>query len=93
MSQANYIIICRGRIDVLSTTDPAQKLRYASACAAQLVSHVELTSQLPPVDAQAISDLQHAMMNVMPDVKKPEAEALVADMFTLLEALEDKTDG
>lgn len=90
MSLANYIIICRGRIDVLSTTDPVQKIRHASACAAQLVSHIEATNELPPADAQAISDLQHAMMNVLPDVKKPEANAMVADMFTLLDALEDK---
>lgn len=90
MSQANYIIICRGRIDVLSTNDPVQKIRYASACAAQLVSHVEVTNELPEADAKAISDLQHAMMNVLPDVKKPEANAMVADMFTLLDGLEEK---
>lgn len=91
MSQANYIIICKGRINVLSTNDPVEKIRYASACAAQLVSHVEATSQLPEADAKAISDLQHSMMNILPDVKKPEAQALVNDMFTLLDALEAKS--
>lgn len=75
---------------MLSTDDPVQKIRYASACATQLVSHIEITSELPEADAKAISELQHSMMNVLPDIKKPEAEAMVADMFTLLEALEDK---
>lgn len=90
MSQANYIIICEGRINVLSTDDPVAKIRYASSCAADLVKHIESTHPdgLPQVDSQAISDLQHSMMNVLPGIKKPEANAMVRDMFTLLDALE-----
>lgn len=91
MSKANYIIICDGRINVLSTNDPVEKIRYASDCAARLVSHVELVGTLSEPDAEVISNLQHAMMDALPSIKKPEVDVMVADMFKLLDALEDKS--
>lgn len=56
------------------------------------MSHIEATEELPETDAKAISDLQHAMMHILPDVKKAEANVMVTDMFTLLDALEDKLE-
>lgn len=92
MSLAQYVIICRGRIDVLSTTDPTSKIQYASACAAELVSHIEITATLPGERAKEISDLQHRMMAALETkrIKKAEADLMVAEMFTLLDALEDE---
>ena len=94
MSQANYIIICKGRIDILLANTYMDKIGFASACATDLVKHIEVTrpGELPEEDAKKISDLQHVMMESIPTVKKSEAEAMVADMFTLLDALEDKLE-
>lgn len=92
MSQANYIIICKGRINVLSTKDPVEQIRYASSCAADLVSHIEATHPegLPREDAKAISELQHYMMDHLHSMSKNEASAKVQQMFQLLDALEQK---
>jgi hypothetical protein len=95
MSQENYIIICSGRGEVLvNEGDPQRQVLAAMQCAERLVTHVALVyPQLPgglEADVEVVSHLQHAMMEVLPTIKKPEAEKMVADMFVLLDAIEAK---
>ncbi len=91
-STSTYIIICSGRIAVQATKSSAQKIKAASDCAAQVVSHLELThgSEITPADTKPTSDLQHEMMDNMLTWDKPTVEAKVKSMFYLLYQLEKK---
>ena len=84
------MIICRGRIDVQATKNPIEKICRISACAAQLVSHIELThgGHLTEAHTKPISDLQHDMMENMREFDKSEAELRVKAMIKELYKLE-----
>lgn len=94
-STAAYIIICSRRIDALMTDDPKEKIKAASDCAAQLVTYlaVRLGYKLTGAHTKAISDLQHEMMERLNELKKEEADAKVAEMFDLCDALEKQFGG
>lgn len=70
----------------------AKKVCAASRCAADLVKHLAEVhkSKLKFKDTQAISDLQHEMMDGMLKYSKSNAEAKCKEMFTLLYGLESK---
>lgn len=91
-SGANYVIICSGRIAALSTLNPIQKIRAASDCAAQLTSHIEATHKGTQPDVSAVSALQHEMMDNMLTMSDAEVDQKVAEMFDLLDALEDAVE-
>lgn len=79
----------------MSTEDSVEKIVQASRAATALVSHIELVhgEAFTEADAQPISDLQHYLMDNMLTMKKDEAEAKITELFTLLDALEDKYGG
>lgn len=92
-SGANYIIICSSRIAVSAATSPLQKIKAVSDGAAQLASHVEATYEGKQPDLQAISDLQHYLMDHMHEMTPEESEAKVEEMVELMDALEDQLAG
>jgi hypothetical protein len=91
-SKAPYIIICAGQTGVRSVDNPSHKITYASECAADFMKHMEITrpGQVSDEDFETVSDLQHAMMNVVASATLAEAEKLCKDMFTLLRGIEDR---
>lgn len=94
-SGGTYIIICSGRINEAAEKDPEAKIRAVSNCAAQLVSYIELThlghlGPVNPEDTRAISELQHYLMDNMKTLKGTELQESIAEMFTLMDELEDK---
>ena len=92
MSQANYIIICKGRIDFDSAKDVPAKVRALSDAATNLTSHIDIThpGELTETDVKPISDLQHELMNHWRTMSKDQVEAHAITMFGYLDALEDK---
>ena len=92
-SKSPYIIICNGRIEVDTATKVPEKIRAASNAAMTLVQFYELRGAPITVDdTQPISDLQHEMMNHLKTLTKSQANALITQMFALLDALEEKLD-
>lgn len=94
-SRAAYIIICNGRINLRAARDPLGRIQAASNCAAALVTYYgERCSQ---EDTQPISDLQHAMMDMVNGDSMPAGkhhpDEMVDEMFALLEQLEDRMEG
>lgn len=87
-SRAPYIIICNGRINLLEAKGSGGKIQAASGAASALVTYYG--DQLSSEDTKPISDLQHEMMDNMGKWTKAEAKAKVAEMFALLDALEEK---
>jgi hypothetical protein len=93
-SGANYIIICEGRIEAMVATNSTQKIRAASSCAARLTSHIEATAKKKDdYSFRGISALQHYMMDHLSTMSAAEVDAKVAEMFDLLDALEDQAAG
>ncbi len=92
MSTANYVIICEGRIDVITSKDTTSKIKALSRVATNLVSHIDLVhpGQLAEADVKPISDLQHELMDNALLLSKDQVEAYATTMFELLEELEDK---
>ena len=86
-SKAAYIIICSGRIDVEVAANSKQKIKAASDAARNLVTFYG--DQVTGAETAPISDLQHEMMDNMNTWSKSQADAKVAEMFDLLDALED----
>lgn len=63
MSQANYIIICRGRTRALAANDPFEQLLIAADCAASVVDNLSIRfPELSYRDIKPISDLLHDVM-------------------------------
>jgi hypothetical protein len=92
VSQANYIVICRGRIAVGATGDPVEKIVRVSECAAQLVTHLDLIQgeRFTDADSKPVSKLQHWLMDNMHKMNAKQVDVKVAEMFGLLDELEDK---
>lgn len=94
MSQANYILICSGRGDILAADAPAEKVVAAMRCAAQFTAFNQLIRphkmEALRDDVSAVSKLQHEMMEALPNVGRPYAEELIEKMFAQLDALEKK---
>lgn len=92
MSLANYIIICKTKIDVEEAKSTVGKIAAVSRGAADLVCHIQLTNgdHFTDADAKPISDLQHEMMDSMEIWKPAEAAAKVKEMFKLFYQLEKK---
>ena len=84
-----YIIICSRRIKVLAATSHTEKIIEASDAAAQVVSQLELLHPKETINAGPITELQHYMMTNLFTMTPAEAEEKVAEMFSLLDALED----
>lgn len=97
-SRAPYIIICQGRIDVALAKNGFEMIQAASRCAANLVTYYG--EKLSNADTRPISDLQHAMMDVVSAQKTAGSHAtgfqtaseMVDEMFALLDALEKKME-
>lgn len=89
-STATYIIICSRRTAVAAAKTVQEKIVNASMCAAELCSFIETQHDVQPADFAAVSALQHEMMDNLQVWKEKEAEAKIAEMFDLLDALEDK---
>lgn len=91
-SRAPYIIVCAGRIDVLEAapgTQPHQRqLKAASDTARNLVSY--FADRLTAEQTTPISKLQHSMMDNFDRWGPHEVEIAVAQMFELLDELEDQ---
>lgn len=89
-SLSPYIIICNGRI--AASPNPNSKIIAASQAATNLVSYygVTLGKKLTGKDTEAISILQHEMMDNMDSWTPEEIDSKVVEMFDLLDALEDK---
>ena len=95
-SRAPYIIICAGRIDVALAKNGFEMLQAVSRTAANLVTY--FGERLTDGDTRPISDLQHAIMDVVSGRTTPgtrstgfeSASDMVEGMFALLDALEDK---
>lgn len=90
-SKAAYIIICSGRIDVEAATTSVLRLKAASDTARNLV--VFYGDKVTEADTLPISELQHEMMENMRKWGNAKAHTKVAEMFELLDALEDKFEG
>jgi len=92
MSLANYIIICKGRIDYATGKDVPAKIRALSDAAVNLTTHIDLghPGALTESDTKPISDLQHELMNHALTITKKQIEEHAVTMFGLLDALEDK---
>ncbi len=92
MSLANYVIICKSKIDVEAAKTTVEKIAAVSRGATDLVCHIQLINggQLTEEDCKPISDLQHNMMETMHDMTKAEAEEKIKTMFGLLYQLEKK---
>jgi hypothetical protein len=92
VSQANYIIICKGRIRAGQAKSAAEKIIAASDCATELVKHIDTMNpgKLSNADTNPISELQHEMMDNVGKWSKAEADAAVVEMFDLLDELEHK---
>lgn len=92
MSQANYVVICEGRIDLLNAGRLTDKLQAASSAASALVRHIDIMNpgKLKDADTKPVSDLQHYMMDNFHTMKAREVKEKCAEMFALLDALEDK---
>lgn len=92
MSQANYIIICEYKINVLIAKTVPGKLQALSSGAAALVSHIDLQhpGKLTNEDTKPISELQHYIMDNLLTMKAKEAKEKIEEMFTLWNVLEDK---
>ena len=92
-SKSPYIIICNGRIEVDAATKVPEKIRAASNAAMNLVQFYELHgAPITVEDTTPISDLQHEMMDNLKTLTKSQANAVIAQMFALLDALEEKFD-
>lgn len=91
-SRAPYIIICNGRIEAAVAQNGFQAIRAASNCAAALVTYYG--DRLTYEDTRPISKLQHEMMDLVTGRARAQTldagNAMVNQMFTLLDALEDK---
>lgn len=94
-SRAPYIIICNGRIDLRTARDPLGRIAAASRCATDLVKYYG--ERLTYEDTAAISNLQHAMMELIEGKtlartrQQPNhPDEMVDEMFVLLDALEQK---
>jgi len=92
MSLSQYVIICKGKIDFATGKDVPAKIRALSDAAANLTSHIEITrpGKLTEADIKPISDLQHELMNHAQTITKDRIEIYGVEMFTMLDALEDK---
>ena len=86
-SKAAYIIICDGRIGVAVARDPLGRIQAASNCAAALVTYYG--DRLGLADTEPISNLQHEMMELATGKQRKNPDEMVAQMFTLLDELED----
>lgn len=90
-SRAPYIIICNGRIDVALAKSGFEMIQAASRTATALVSYYG--DKVGDADTRPISELQHAMMdlvNARPSMHL--SGEMVDEMFALLDALEDKME-
>lgn len=94
MSQANYIIICKGRIDFATAADTGAKIRALSDAATNLVSHIDIMSPgaLSEADTKPISDLQHELMNHALTMSADQVRMHGVEMFNFLDAIEEKFD-
>lgn len=93
-SRAPYIIICNGRINVALAKSGFEMIRSASRTAADLV--VYYGDRVTDADTKPISELQHAMMDLVDGTttrtrqERNSAAEMVDEMFALLDALEQK---
>lgn len=90
-----YIIICSRRIRDLATgNSDAHVLRLvnASDAAVAVVSQMELLHPKQPIEAGEITDLQHWIMDHLITMTPTEAAQRVAEMFYLLDKLEDSLE-
>lgn len=90
-SNAPYIIICNGRIDVAAAKNTIQLIQAASHTATDLVKYYG--DKLTDVDTKPISTLQHEMMDSVQataHAQTRDPSEMVDEMFALLDALEDK---
>lgn len=63
MSQANYIIICRGRTKALEAPSPLARLLCAADTAANVVDNLSIRfPALTKADVKPISDILHEVM-------------------------------
>lgn len=85
-SRAPYVIICNGRIDLLTAQTPRDRVKAASHAARDLVMYYG--DSLTEKDTAPISTLQHAMMDALEANETRKAEEMVDEMFTLLDGLE-----
>src|SRR5258706_4129310 len=92
ISGSSYIIICSGRTAVMAAKDPEAKITFVSLCAALLCSFLETKHAVAPGDFKEVSDLQHEMMDNMYKWNKTQAAEKCAEMFRLLDELEEKFD-
>lgn len=92
MSQANYIIICRGRIAYAAANTTVDKVKALSDVATELVCHIDTMNpgELGDADTQPISDLQHFLMDNLGSITPQQVEVKSVEMFALLDALEDR---
>jgi hypothetical protein len=86
-----YIILCGRRIGVAATNDPIEKIKEASSAAVEVVSQLEILhpKEMTAELASPVSDLQHEMMDHLFQMSAAEVDEKVAEMFELLDALED----
>lgn len=90
-----YIIVCSRRIRDLATgnSDPhVLRLVNASDAAVAVVSQLELLNPKQPIEAGEITDLQHYIMDHLLEMNSTEAAQRVAEMFYLLDKLEDSLE-
>lgn len=90
-----YIIICSRRIRDLAVGNSdahVQRLINASDAAAAVVSQLELMNPKQPMEVGEITDLQHWIMNHLITMTPTEAAQRVAEMFYLLDKLEDSLE-
>lgn len=89
-SNTPYIIICNGRIAVMAAKDVIQQIVAASQCATDLCSFMGLAYSLNPLDLHPISQIQHYLMDHADTLSKKDAQGKIDELFTFLDALEDK---
>lgn len=91
-----YLILCSRRIRNLAVGNPAEHVKRivnASDAAAEVVKQLELLYPKGTLETAALTELQHAMMDGLLTMTPEQADAMVTQMFILLDAVEGSLEG